>query len=83
MVPERLAIPFEWALAVRDQCQHQEAQFFHKQNGGRNKKPTGRLLDGQEYNEMPEIPILPVPAARKRRQMANELVPESARRNLL
>lgn len=42
------------------------AVFFHKQNGGRNKKKAGRLLNGREYNEMPEPTWLPVPAAAER-----------------
>ena len=28
--------------------------FFFKQWSGQNKKKTGRLLDGKEYNQMPK-----------------------------
>ena len=28
---------------------------FFKQWGGKNKKLSGRLLDGKEYNEMPNL----------------------------
>lgn len=43
-----------WVMAIKDQCQLQETPFFFKQWGGTNKKKTGRLLDGQTWNEMPE-----------------------------
>lgn len=42
-----------WVLDIRDQCKNQEVSFFFKQWGGKNKKKTGRLLQGIEYNEMP------------------------------
>lgn len=73
------ARPFDpaWALAVRDQCRAAGALFFHKQNGGRNKKATGRLLGGRTYDEMPEVISVPVPPARERRALAAALVPEA------
>ena len=43
----------DWALDIRDQCVAQDVPFFFKQWGGRNKKSTGRLLDNQTYDEMP------------------------------
>jgi protein gp37 len=43
----------EWVLDIRDQCQKVGVPFFFKQWGGINKKRTGRLLDGQIWNEMP------------------------------
>ena len=43
----------KWVLDIRDQCQNQGVKFFFKQWGGTNKKKAGRLLQGQEYNEMP------------------------------
>jgi protein gp37 len=63
------ARPFDpaGALALRDQCHATGATFFHKQNGGRNKKATGRLLDGREYDEMPEPTWVPVPPAAERK----------------
>ncbi|MDB5307958.1 MAG: hypothetical protein JWO38_2160 [Gemmataceae bacterium] len=75
------ARPFDpaWALAVRDQCRAAGAMFFHKQNGGRNKKAAGRLLDGRKYDEMPEAAAVPVPPARERRAPSNDLVPEASR----
>ena len=80
------ARPFDpaWALAVRDQCAASGTKFFHKQNGSllvggerTNKKANGRLLDGREYNEMPEIPSVPVPSKKERVTLADRLAPES------
>jgi protein gp37 len=42
-----------WVEKIRTQCDHTDAAFFFKQWGGRNKKATGRLLDGRTYDEMP------------------------------
>jgi protein gp37 len=44
-----------WVTDIRDQCARSGVPFFFKQWGGRNKKASGRLLEGREYNEMPEI----------------------------
>ncbi|MBX9582845.1 MAG: phage Gp37/Gp68 family protein [Gemmataceae bacterium] len=73
------ARPFDpaWALAVRDQCRAAGVKFFHKQNGGRNKKATGRLLGGRTYDGMPDVIPAPVPPARERRALAARLVPEA------
>jgi protein gp37 len=43
----------EWAADLRDQCRRANVPFFFKQWGGKNKKPAGRLLDGQVWDEMP------------------------------
>lgn len=73
------ARPFDpaWAIEVRDKCEAAGVNFFHKQNGGRNKKLTGRLLDGREYNEMPLVREVPVPPKGERRELAARLVPEA------
>jgi len=47
-----------WVREIRDQCIEQSVPFFFKQWGGVNKKKTGRLLDGREYNEMPKDKVL-------------------------
>ena len=44
----------EWVIDIKDQCQDQQVPFFFKQWGGANKKKTGRLLDGREYNRSEE-----------------------------
>lgn len=43
----------EWVIDIKQQCQNNNTAFFFKQWGGKNKKKTGRLLDGLEYNQMP------------------------------
>lgn len=45
----------EWARDVRDQCRQAGVPFFFKQWGGPNKSKSGRLLDGQLYDEMPTL----------------------------
>ena len=45
----------DWPRSIRDQCQSAGVPFFFKQWGGINKKTAGRLLDGQEWNERPEM----------------------------
>jgi protein gp37 len=73
------ARPFDpaWALSLYEQCRASGTLFFHKQNGGRNKKATGRLLGGRTYDEMPEVTPVDVPPARVRRGLAARLVPEA------
>jgi len=45
----------EWVRDIRDACEAESIPFFFKQWGGVNKKKTGRLLDGKEYNGMPMV----------------------------
>ncbi len=45
----------EWVLDIQEQCKRQDVAFFFKQWGGKNKKASGRLLNGKTYDEMPEI----------------------------
>jgi len=45
----------DWVLDIQDQCENAGVAFFFKQWGGKNKKAAGRLLNGQTYNEMPQI----------------------------
>lgn len=49
------AMDEQWALSIRDQCKQQKVAFFFKQWAGSHPKKLGRLLDGQEYNEYPEV----------------------------
>jgi protein gp37 len=42
-----------WVLDIRDQCHRAGVAFFFKQWGGKNKKKTGRLLEGRTWDEMP------------------------------
>jgi protein gp37 len=42
-----------WVRSVQRQCQRAGVSFFFKQWGGTNKKKTGRVLDGREWNALP------------------------------
>jgi len=44
----------EWVRSLRDQCVAAGVAFFFKQWGGRTPTSGGRLLDGREWDEMPE-----------------------------
>jgi len=45
----------DWIISIRDQCKANGVPFFFKQWGGKNKKKTGRLLEGRRYNEFPKF----------------------------
>jgi protein gp37 len=47
----------KWVLDIQSQCEKQDVSFFFKQWGGKNKKKSGRLLNGKTYDEMPEIEL--------------------------
>lgn len=47
----------EWVLDIKDQCEHAHVAFFFKQWGGKNKKASGRVLNGQIYDQMPNLNI--------------------------
>jgi protein gp37 len=51
--PRARPIEEAWILEIRDQCRQAEVAFFFKQWGGRNKKRTGRLLEGRTWDEIP------------------------------
>jgi len=53
--PRARVMQKEWVLEIRDRCREKEIDFFFKQWGGVNKKRAGRVLDGQLYDEMPEL----------------------------
>jgi protein gp37 len=42
-----------WVTDIRDQCRCAGVAFFFKQWGGKNKKKTGRVLEGRTWDEMP------------------------------
>jgi protein gp37 len=50
----------EWVTDLRNQCARAGVPFFFKQWGGRNKKATGRVLQGRVWDEMPEAAAMPV-----------------------
>ena len=49
--PSARPMDLDWARKIRDECARKKIPFFFKQIGGPGKKC--RLLDGQEWNEMP------------------------------
>lgn len=51
----------DWARSLRDQCIDQGVAFFFKQWSGFRPKLLGRLLDGREWNELPQVPGLKLP----------------------
>lgn len=44
-----------WVDEIESMCRCGGAAFFFKQWGGRNKKATGRTLNGRTYDEMPAM----------------------------
>lgn len=48
----------DWALSIRDQCKEQNVAFFFKQWGGVQKHRHGRILDGQIYDEYPQMSLV-------------------------
>ena len=43
----------DWVREIRDRCLRANVPFFFKQWGGTVKSRTGRILDGQTWDEMP------------------------------
>ncbi|MGV9237837.1 DUF5131 family protein [Streptomyces nigra] len=43
----------EWVTGIRDVCQEANVPFFFKQWGGRTSKAGGRLLEGQQWDQLP------------------------------
>lgn len=50
----------EWVIEIRDYCISANIPFFFKQWGGINKKQSGRMLDGQLWEQMPRRGFSPV-----------------------
>jgi protein gp37 len=42
-----------WVTDLRDQCRRGHVPFLFKQWGGKNKKQTGRTLEGRTWDQMP------------------------------
>jgi len=51
--PGARPMEYGWIRNIKDQCLAQNVPFFFKQWGGINKKKTGRLLDGETWDQMP------------------------------
>jgi three-Cys-motif partner protein len=63
----------EWVLSILDQCRQAGVPFFFKQWGGVRKGRSGRELDGQTYDEVPEVGRLPVVGPEARRAAIGEV----------
>lgn len=55
--PKHRPVKEEWLLELRDQCAAADVPFFFKQWGGQRPKSGGRLLEGKEWNDMPQVDI--------------------------
>jgi protein gp37 len=45
----------KWVDEIEAMCRRSGTAFFFKQWGGKNKKAAGRMLNGQTYDEMPDL----------------------------
>jgi protein gp37 len=45
----------QWVRSIRDQCINAGVAFHFKQWGGKNKKKSGRRLDGRTWDELPPL----------------------------
>ncbi|MCI0628906.1 MAG: phage Gp37/Gp68 family protein [Acidobacteria bacterium] len=62
-----------WVKSIRAQCREAGVPFFFKQWGGFHKSKTGRLLDGQLYDEFPERHSGVVPSRERRDSLTKQL----------
>lgn len=49
------ALDATWIEGLRDRCVKERKAFFFKQWGGRTPKSNGRELNGETYDEMPQV----------------------------
>ena len=53
--PKCRPIKKSWVIDIRNRCQETKVPFFFKQWGGKNRKKTGRKLEGITWDEMPAL----------------------------
>jgi protein gp37 len=53
--PGARPIQEEWVVDLRNQCKQASVPFFFKQWGGKQKKKSGRELQGEIWDELPQI----------------------------
>jgi protein gp37 len=58
--PDARPVDPDWVRSIRDQCVGADVAFHFKQWGGRNKKKSGRLLDGRTWDDLPASLLRPV-----------------------
>jgi protein gp37 len=51
--PRARPLNIDWVRSIRDRCLNAGVPFFFKQWGGTRKSRSGRVLDGQTWDEMP------------------------------
>jgi protein gp37 len=68
-----------WVLNLLNLCSRDGVDFFFKQWGGVHKSKTGRVLNGQTYDEMPDLLAGKIPS-RTNRQTAALVWKNKARR---
>lgn len=51
--PKHRMVREEWLVGLHDLCRREGVAFFFKQWGGLRPQSNGRLLNGREWNEMP------------------------------
>jgi len=44
----------EWVIDIKNQCGKNNVAFFFKQWGGKNKKESGNILQGQKWEQFPD-----------------------------
>ena len=59
-----------WVLKLLKLCRREDVDFFFKQWGGVHKSTTGRLLRGQNYDEMPNLSAAEMPSRTNRQSAA-------------
>jgi protein gp37 len=47
----------EWVYEIERMCRRAGTAFFFKQWGGKNKRASGRILNGRTYDELPRLSI--------------------------
>jgi protein gp37 len=68
-------IAADWVRSLRDQCAANGVPFFFKQWGGRNKKKSGRTLDGRTHDDMPAVSTVPIPSRAELKALAARMFP--------
>ncbi|MGQ3075113.1 MAG: DUF5131 family protein [Ferrovibrionaceae bacterium] len=51
--PNARPMDISWVRSIRDQCVVEGVAFHFKQWGGKNKKKSGRILDGRTWDDLP------------------------------
>ncbi len=55
--PKSRIMEKEWVINIKNHALNNDVAFFFKQWGGKNKKKSGRLLDGKTWSQTPQFRI--------------------------